>query len=156
MTTVPQLLTQADDALAAADWSGARRLYSEALAHEETAEALEGLAAAAFFLDDVEVVFDARQRAFTRYREQLRPVDAARVAIALAWDFRTVRTSERSATAGWRGRAGCSTALRPRGSTAGSRSARRRSPFLPTPRSHASGAQRPRRSDATSATSTCR
>src|SRR5262249_45839738 len=63
-----------------------------------------GLGTAAFFSSEAERAIDARERAFARYREQGRSVDAARVAMALAWDFRTVR-GERAVGDGWLARA---------------------------------------------------
>jgi len=104
VTTNEQLMGRANEALNNADWNEARTLFSEALEQEETPEAFEGLANAAFFLDEVELVFDARERAYTGYREAGRAVDAARVAIALAWDNRTVR-GERAVSDGWLARA---------------------------------------------------
>jgi LuxR family maltose regulon positive regulatory protein len=103
-TTPEHLLSRANEALDDADWGTARRLFSEALELRETAEALEGLATAAFFLDEAEVALEIRERAYAGYREAGRAVDAARVAIALAWDYRTVR-GERAVGDGWLARA---------------------------------------------------
>jgi DNA-binding CsgD family transcriptional regulator len=104
VTTPEHLLSQGSQALDSADWEGARALFAAALEQEETPEGLEGLAAAAFFLDEMEVVLDARERAYTAYREAERRVDAARIAIALAWDYRTVR-GQRAVGDGWLARA---------------------------------------------------
>jgi DNA-binding CsgD family transcriptional regulator len=100
MRTAAQLTAQADEALAAADWESARRLFSEALSREETPEALEGLARASFFLKVGAAALDARERAYSSYRAAGRAVDAARVAIALAWDYRAFR-GERAVSDGW-------------------------------------------------------
>src|SRR5262249_14154940 len=102
--TTADLLARADTALARTDWETAMRLFSEALADEESPEALEGVGTAAFFTSEGEAAIDARERAFARYREQGRPVDAARVAMALAWDFRIFR-GERAVGDGWLARA---------------------------------------------------
>jgi LuxR family maltose regulon positive regulatory protein len=104
VTTPEQLLSRANEALDNADWGAARGLFSEALERGETPEALEGLATAAFFLDEAELALDARERAYAGYRKAGRSVDAARVAIALAWDYRTVR-GERAVGHGWLARA---------------------------------------------------
>jgi LuxR family maltose regulon positive regulatory protein len=104
MTTETQLLAHANAALADADWDAARRLFSAALAEKETPEALEGLATAYFFLNDGEPALDAHERAYAGYREADRPVDAARMAIALAWDYRSFR-GERAVGDGWLARA---------------------------------------------------
>jgi DNA-binding CsgD family transcriptional regulator len=99
-----QLVGQANDALERADWETARRLFSDVLERSETPEALEGLARAAFFLNEGETALEARERAYARYREAGRPVDAARMAIALAWDYRAAR-GERAVSDGWLARA---------------------------------------------------
>jgi hypothetical protein len=52
MNIAAQLAAQADEALAAANWETARRLFSEALAQEVTPEALEGMARARVSLND--------------------------------------------------------------------------------------------------------
>jgi DNA-binding NarL/FixJ family response regulator len=103
-TSAEQLVIRANEALDNSDWLAAKRIFTEALEKEETPEALEGLGTAAFFLDEVELVFDARERAYSRYREVGRVVDAARIAIALAWDYRAVR-GERAVGDGWLSRA---------------------------------------------------
>lgn len=45
-------------------WEAARASFEQALAREETPEALEGLSWAAWWLDDAAEVFDARERAY--------------------------------------------------------------------------------------------
>jgi DNA-binding CsgD family transcriptional regulator len=104
MTTATRLIARADEALAAADWDTARRLFAEAVRDGETPEALEGLARANFFLNEGELVIEARERAYVAYRDAGRAVDAARVAIALAWDYRAFR-GERAVSDGWLARA---------------------------------------------------
>jgi DNA-binding CsgD family transcriptional regulator len=104
MTARAELVARAREALVAADWDVARRLFSEALAQGETPEALEGLARANFFLNEGELVLEAHERAYAAYREKSRAVDAARVAIALAWDYRAFR-GERAVSDGWLARA---------------------------------------------------
>lgn len=79
-------------------------MFSEALAHEETPEALEGLSWAAWWLDDADVVFDARERAYRRYRDQGDPVGAARMAIWLGCDQLDFRGAT-SVAGGWLRRA---------------------------------------------------
>jgi DNA-binding CsgD family transcriptional regulator len=104
MTTDAQLLADADAALAAADWETARRLFSQVLGQGETPEALEGLASACFFLNEGAPALEAHERAYAEYRKAGRPVDAARMAIALAWDYRSFR-GERAVGDGWLARA---------------------------------------------------
>ena len=91
-------------ALAQCNWAEARAAFERAVAAGGGPEALEGLAQAAFFLDEAALALDARERAYAGYREGDRPVDAARVAIALAWDYRALR-GERAVSDGWLARA---------------------------------------------------
>jgi DNA-binding CsgD family transcriptional regulator len=90
-------------ALERAAWPEALAAFERAVAEDAGPEALEGLATAAFFLDDTAVMLDARERAYTGYREAGRAVDAARVAIALAWDRRVL--GEPAVSDGWLARA---------------------------------------------------
>lgn len=91
-------------ALGRGAWEEALVAFERAVTAGAAPEALEGLAAAAFFLDQGAVVFDARERAYASYREAGRPIDAGRVAIALAWDYRVFR-GEAAAGDGWLARA---------------------------------------------------
>jgi hypothetical protein len=104
METAASLMAQAGEALAASDWDSARRLFSQALSQDETPEALEGLGRASFFLNDGAAAVEARERAFGAYRAAGRAIDAARVPIALAWDYRAFR-GERAVSDGWLARA---------------------------------------------------
>jgi DNA-binding CsgD family transcriptional regulator len=74
-------------ALAAGDWQVAFESYQSALACVETPEALEGLAMAAWWLDDAQTLFTARQHAFTLYRRGNDPAGAARMASWLGLDY---------------------------------------------------------------------
>ena len=84
----------AQDALARAGWEKLRRArwddarthFTRACAAEETAEACEGLSWAAWWLDDEDAVFDARERAYRLYRARGDPAGAARMATWLAAD----------------------------------------------------------------------
>jgi LuxR family maltose regulon positive regulatory protein len=97
-------LAAGEAALERGAWEEARAAFERALATGAGPEALEGLATAAWFLDDAPVVFDARERAFAAYRDAGRATDAARVAIALAWDYRIFR-GEAAVADGWLARA---------------------------------------------------
>lgn len=72
--------------LARAEWAAARASFTAALKAEESAEALEGLSWAAWWLDDADTVFDARERAHRLYRARSDDASAARMAIWLAAD----------------------------------------------------------------------
>ena len=74
------------------------------LRDRESPEALEGLAMAAWWLDDAEVVFDARERAYRMYSERGDRQSAARIAVWLAWDAWAFR-GEHAVSNGWLQRA---------------------------------------------------
>jgi len=69
--------------LRAGRWEAARDAFAEA---EETAATLEGLSWAAWWLDEADVVFDARERAYRLYRAAGDDAGAARMATWLAAD----------------------------------------------------------------------
>ena len=100
----PELLPSAALRLGRREWSEARELYEQALATEETAEGLEGLAVASWWLDDVDAAIEARERAYVLRRERGETVEAARVAGFLAWDYGAVRGATAVAN-GWLQRA---------------------------------------------------
>src|ERR1700751_4309959 len=91
-------------ALSQCDWAEARVAFERAVQRGGEPEALEGLAQAAFFLDEPDAAVDAHERAYAAYRKVDRPGDAARVAIALAWEDRAYR-GEPAVSDGWLGRA---------------------------------------------------
>jgi LuxR family transcriptional regulator, maltose regulon positive regulatory protein len=67
-------------------WEDARRRFTRALATEESAEGLEGLSWACWWLDDADGVFAAREGAYRLYKERGDAAGAARMAIWLAAD----------------------------------------------------------------------
>ncbi len=73
-------------ALAEARWDDAYTAFSAALATEETAEAFEGLSWAAWWRDDADAVFEARERAYRLYLSAREQASAARMATWLAAD----------------------------------------------------------------------
>jgi DNA-binding CsgD family transcriptional regulator len=86
------------------NWEVAKCAFGAALVKEETAEALEGLGLAAWWLDLADTVFDARERAYRIYRERGDRAAAARLAVWLAWDSSAFRGEHGIAT-GWLERA---------------------------------------------------
>lgn len=73
-------------ALAQGQWNAARAAFGRAVDEHESAEAVEGLSWAAWWLDDAGTTFSARERAFHLHRTGGNPAGAARMAIWLAVD----------------------------------------------------------------------
>jgi DNA-binding CsgD family transcriptional regulator len=97
-------LAAGQDALTRGAWEEARAAFEQARDAGAGPEALEGLATAVWFHDQVTDVFALRERAYGEYVAAGRPVDAARVATALAWDYRIFR-AEPAVGDGWLRRA---------------------------------------------------
>ena len=93
-----------DECLSRGAWPEARDAFESSLRERESPEALEGLALAAWWLDDAEVVFDARERAYRLYSERADRQSAARIAVWLAWDAWAFR-GEHAVSNGWLQRA---------------------------------------------------
>ena len=93
-----------DDALVRGAWEEARNAFEAALRSRESPEALEGLGAAAWWLDLADLVFDSRERAYRLFLEREDSSDAARVAVWLAWDYWAFR-GEGAVANGWLARA---------------------------------------------------
>lgn len=92
------------DALGEGDWQGARACFEQALAAAETPEAFEGLSWAAYCLDDEQLTFDSRERAYRLFRQRGDASSAARVAAWLATDSLDFR-GEPAVANGWLERA---------------------------------------------------
>jgi hypothetical protein len=67
-------------------WAEARACFETAAAEEPSAEALERLSLAAWWLDDARTMFEARERAYVLYRRQRDKYSAARLATLLGID----------------------------------------------------------------------
>ncbi len=74
-------------ALGRADWAAARAHFEKALAGQETAAALDGLADALFWLEEIQSSLDHRSRAYALYREAGDLSRAARAALWLAMGY---------------------------------------------------------------------
>src|SRR5207249_2864571 len=79
------------DALRRGAWTEARTHLETSLAAGETADALEDLGLAAWWLDDAPLTFSSRERAYTLYLDGGDVRGAARVAVWLAWDYLAFR-----------------------------------------------------------------
>jgi len=93
-------------ALTRGEWRAAKRHFESSLsrAGEDDPEAHEGLGLAAWWLDQADLVFESRQRAYRLYRQRKNAVAAARVAVWLAWDSAAFR-GESAVANGWLQRA---------------------------------------------------
>ncbi len=85
-------------------WEDARTHFQASLSVRETPQVLEHLGLAAWWLDDVALTFDARQRAFRLYRDLGDQLGAARVALWLVWDCHAFR-GDTAVASGWLERA---------------------------------------------------
>lgn len=100
----PDLLSAGREALNRGEWEDARGHFEAALEHDESAEALEAFAMAAWWLDDARLTIESRERAYRLHRERGDVVGASRVAIWLAWDYLAFR-GEPPVANGWLQRA---------------------------------------------------
>jgi DNA-binding NarL/FixJ family response regulator len=85
-------------------WADARASFEQALADEETPDAFEGLSWAAWWLDDADAVFAARERGYRLYKQGGDAPSAARMATWLAADQLDFRGASAVAS-GWLQRA---------------------------------------------------
>lgn len=92
------------EALSRNAWDEARRWFEASLASQPTPQAYEGLASAALAVSDVDTAVDAHERAFRAYREAGDRRSAARVAVSLAFDTRSMR-GDAALGDGWLARA---------------------------------------------------
>ncbi len=91
--------------LARGEWNDARRAFQSIVVRDpDAAEAFEGLGLAAWWLDEADTVFSARERAYQIYRRRKDRVGAARIAVWLAWDSSAFR-GEAALSNGWLRRA---------------------------------------------------
>src|SRR3954464_15203622 len=93
-----------DEALARGDWQAAQAAFTAVIGAREIPEALEGLGLAGWWLDNAEVVFDSRERAYRGYVDRGDRRGAARIAVWLAWDAWAFR-GEAAIANGWLQRA---------------------------------------------------
>lgn len=97
-------LEAAWDALERGAWTDALGSFSAVAAESEEPAAYEGLAWAAWWTNDPDTLFDAREHAYRLYRDARDGVSAARVAIWLGCDHHDFR-GEQAVANGWYQRA---------------------------------------------------
>jgi len=77
-------LARGFEALERGRYPEARACFTDALAQDPSAEALDGLGQAAWWLRDVEPGIELRARAYAAYRRAHRNAEAAKVAVWIA------------------------------------------------------------------------
>jgi ATP/maltotriose-dependent transcriptional regulator MalT len=97
-------LREAHAAIQRGEWRQAKTLAQQSLAAAETPDALEILGLACWWLSDIEMLFESRERAFRLYVDAGARQRAARMAIWLDWDYRAFRGAP-AVAAGWLRRA---------------------------------------------------
>ena len=107
-----------NEALATGEWESAAAAFRADLEAGEGPEALEGLAQAAWWLDDGDLVLDCRERAYRAHRERGDAAGAARAAIALASDAVNFGAGQ-AVSSGWLERARTLLATEPTGTEHG-------------------------------------
>jgi ATP/maltotriose-dependent transcriptional regulator MalT len=102
----PQLddLAEGQAALARGEWALARQRFESALQSEESPEALEGLAGAAYWLADGPSLYRGQERAYSLYHKRGDRRGAARMATSLAVAYEANR-GESAVSNGWLQRA---------------------------------------------------
>ncbi|MGH3329849.1 MAG: DNA-binding response regulator, partial [Nocardioidaceae bacterium] len=97
-------LVAARAALAAGEWSQARAGFDDALAVRRTADALDGLGRALWWLKAPDAALELRTQAYAAFRLEGRTPDAVRTAVWLAREYRSLYRSDAVAD-GWLARA---------------------------------------------------
>lgn len=100
---VARALAEAWSAFARSDWEVARDHFERALDAETSAEALDGLGQAVWWLGEADVAIELRTRAFAEYQRRGDAGAAANVAMWLTAEYRIAGNA--SVSNGWLGRA---------------------------------------------------
>src|SRR5499427_5753536 len=109
MRTEPELdvvdpLAAGRVALRRGEWEQALAYFETASEQDRSAEAIEALAMAAWWLDNAQLAIDSREHAYRLYRERGDAAAAARMAIWLGWDSVAFR-GQPAVARGWLQRA---------------------------------------------------
>ena len=99
------LVTAGDRALQAGDWSAARDSFRAALDLGQTAEALNGLGQALWWLGETQESVAYREKAYAEFRRRPDPAQAATIALGLCVHYQA-NIGNPAASAGWLARAG--------------------------------------------------
>ncbi len=102
--TVRDLVAGGTSHLHRGEWTAARDDFRSACETGASADAVDGLGRALWWLDEIEPALELRARAFAQLRHEGRDVDAARVAIWLAREHRA-RYRRQEVADGWLARA---------------------------------------------------
>jgi len=109
MRTEPELdvvdpLAAGREALSRGEWEQALSCFGDACERNNSAEAIEALVMAAWWLDNAQLAIESREHAYRLYRERGDAAAAARMAIWLGWDSLAFR-GEPAVARGWLQRA---------------------------------------------------
>ena len=109
MRTEPELdvvdpLAAGREALSRGEWEQALAYFEAAAERNPSAEAVEAVAMAAWWLDNAQLAIESREHAYRLYRERGDAAAAARMAIWLGWDSLAFR-GEPAVARGWLQRA---------------------------------------------------
>jgi DNA-binding CsgD family transcriptional regulator len=109
MSTGPGLdvvdpLASGREALSRGEWEQALEYFEAAVELDRSAEAVEALAMAAWWLDNAQLAIESREHAYRLYRERGAAAAAGRMAIWLGWDSLAFR-GEPAIARGWLQRA---------------------------------------------------
>jgi DNA-binding CsgD family transcriptional regulator len=97
---ISELVGRGEEALASGDWEGAREAFQQAADREATADALDGLGRAVWWLGHVDQAIDCRERAYAAIRKGGDPARAAAIALWLAREYLEAIGNE-PASNGW-------------------------------------------------------
>jgi class 3 adenylate cyclase len=100
----PDLVVLGQTALESGDWKAAKKAFEEALAHNESPEALDGLGQALWWMNDLARAIELRERAFGHFAERGDIRAAIAVAVWLGREYFTVH-GNLAASGGWVARA---------------------------------------------------
>lgn len=97
-------LSRGQELLATGNWVAARQAFADAVSEGGSADALDGLGRALWWLKDVDEAIATRRLAYAAYKREGRLSEATKVAVWLAQELRTLDRNEAAAD-GWLGRA---------------------------------------------------